>query len=287
MKKGLTAVLATTVLVCSACTSHLSAGEKTHSLSNKDKAVAVLNSIETGDQQAISYVNPNQYIQHNLAVGDGLAGFGAVLQALPKGSARVDVKRAFQDGDYVFTHTDYNFFGPKVGFDVFRFEDGLIVEHWDNLAEKTVPNPSGRTQLDGPTKVTDVDLTKENKALVADFVKTILMKGDFSQLGRFIDGGEKDYLQHNAVIADGLDGLGKALEGMAAQGIKMVYSKNHLVLGEGNFVLSISEGSLGGEHVSYYDLFRVDGGKIVEHWDVIEPIPAQEQWKNSNGKFGF
>ncbi len=153
-------------------------GEKTYSLSNKDKAVAVLNSIETGDQQAISYVNPpNQYIQHNLAVGDGLAGFGAVLQALPKGSARVDVKRAFQDGDYVFTHTDYDFFGPKVGFDVFRFEDGLIVEHWDNLAEKTVPNPSGRTQLDGPTEVTDVDLTKENKALVADFVKTILMKG--------------------------------------------------------------------------------------------------------------
>lgn len=186
-----------------------SRGKKTYSLSNKDKAVAVLNSIETGDQQAISYVNPNQYIQHNLAVGDGLAGFGAVLQALPKGSARVDVKRAFQDGDYVFTHTDYDFFGPKVGFDVFRFEDGLIVEHWDNLAEKTVPNPSGRTQLDGPTEVTDVDLTKENKALVADFVKTILMKGDFSQLGRFIDGGEKDYLQHNAVIADGSMDWGK------------------------------------------------------------------------------
>jgi len=287
MKKGLSAVLATTVLVCAACTSQIPAGEKTMSLSNKDKAVALLNSIETGDKQAISYVNPNQYIQHNLAVGDGLAGFGAVLQALPKGSARVEVKRAFQDGDYVFTHTDYDFFGPKVGFDVFRFEDGLIVEHWDNLAEKAVPNPSGRTQLDGPTEVTDVELTKENKALVADFVKTILMKGDFSQLGRFIDGGEKDYLQHNAVIADGLDGLGKALEGMAAQGIKMVYSENHLVLGEGNFVLSISEGSLGGEHVSYYDLFRVDGGKIVEHWDVIEPIPAQDQWKNSNGKFGF
>ena len=287
MKKGLSAVLATAAILCSACTSQISAEEAEMKLSNKDKAVALLNSIETGDHQAISYVNPDNYIQHNLAVGDGLAGFGAVLQALPKGSARVDVKRAFQDGDYVFTHTDYNFFGPKVGFDVFRFEDGLIVEHWDNLAEKTQPNPSGRMQLDGQTQVTDLEKTEQNKALVEDFVSTILMKGDYSQLGRFIDSGEQDYLQHNSVIADGLSGLGQALEQMAAQGIKMVYDKNHLVLGEGNFVLSISEGSLGGEHVSYYDLFRIEDGKIVEHWDTIEPIPAKDQWKNNNGKFGF
>jgi len=36
---------------------------------------------------------------------------------------------------YVFAHTEYNFFGPKIGFDVFRFEDGLIVEHWDTIQE--------------------------------------------------------------------------------------------------------------------------------------------------------
>ncbi|GAB3524427.1 nuclear transport factor 2 family protein [Photobacterium alginatilyticum] len=287
MKKGLSAVLVTAAILCSACTSQISAEEAEMKLSNKDKAVALLNSIETGDHQAISYVNSDNYTQHNLAVGDGLAGFGAVLQALPKGSAKVDVKRAFLDGDYVFTHADYNFFGPKVGFDVFRFEDGLIVEHWDNLAEKTQPNPSGRTQLDGQTQVTDLEKTEQNKVLVEDFVSTILMKGDYSQLGRFIDSGEQDYLQHNSVIADGLSGLGQALEQMAAQGIKMVYDKNHLVLGEGNFVLSISEGSLGGEHVSYYDLFRIDEGKIVEHWDTIESIPAKDQWKNNNGKFGF
>ncbi|PSW06766.1 nuclear transport factor 2 family protein [Photobacterium lipolyticum] len=287
MKKGISAVLATTVLVCAACTSQISAEENTMSLSNKDKAVALLNSIETGDKEAISYVNPDQYIQHNLAVGDGLAGFGAVLQALPEGSAKVDVKRAFQDGDYVFTHTDYNFFGPKVGFDVFRFENGLIVEHWDNLAEKVGPNPSSRTQLDGPTKVSDLDKTEENKVLVADFVDTILVKGDFEQLGRFIDDGDANYLQHNTNIADGLSGLGKALEEMAKQGIKMVYTQNHIVLGEGNFVLSISEGSFAGEHVSFYDLFRIENSKIVEHWDTIEPIPAKDAWKNNNGKFGF
>lgn len=287
MKKGISAVLATTVLVCAACTSQVSTEENTMSLSNKNKAVALLNSIETGEQQAVTYVNPDQYTQHNLAVGDGLAGFGAVLQALPEGSARVDVKRVFQDGDYVFTHTDYNFFGPKVGFDVFRFEGGLIVEHWDNLAEKSAPNPSGRTQLDGPTAVSDLDKTEDNKVLVADFVDTILVKGDFAQLGRFIDEGDANYLQHNSAIADGLSGLGNALEAMAKQGIKMVYTENHIVLGEGNFVLSISEGSFAGEHVSFYDLFRIENSKIVEHWDTIESIPAKDAWKNNNGKFGF
>lgn len=53
------------------------------------------------------------------------------------GSARVAVARVFQDGDFVFAHTDYNFFGPKVGFDVFRFEAGRLVEHWDTI--ETIP----------------------------------------------------------------------------------------------------------------------------------------------------
>ncbi len=37
--------------------------------------------------------------------------------------------------------------------------------------------------------------------------------------------------------------------------------------------------------VAYYDLFRVENGKIAEHWDVIENIPPQSEWRNQNGKF--
>ncbi|ABZ76731.1 conserved hypothetical protein [Shewanella halifaxensis HAW-EB4] len=67
----------------------------------------------------------------------------------------------------------------------------------------------------------------------------------------------------------------------------MKYDTNHKVLGEGNFVVSISEGVFANEHVAFYDLFRLDNGKIVEHWDTIETIPAQSEWKHTNGKFGF
>ena len=285
MNKLIGSTLILVVLLVSACTSIQKNQETNVSISNKDKAVALLKSIETGDQSAIGYVNANAYTQHNLAVGDGLAGFGAVLQALPKDSARVNVARAFEDGDFVFTHTDYNFFGPKVGFDLFRFENGLIVEHWDNLAEKPdSPNPSGHTQLDGPTDVQDIGKTAGNKAIVNSFIDAILVKGEFDKLGQFIEGD--NYTQHNTQIADGLSGLGQALEAMAKQGIKMVYTKVHKVLGEGNFVLAISEGTFADQPTSFYDLFRVADGKIVEHWDIIETIIPQDEWKNTNGKFG-
>lgn len=283
MKTIRSLMLIISALLIVACASTSNDSEIT--MTNKDKAVALLNSIETGDQSAIAYVNAEKYTQHNLTVGDGLAGFGAVLQALPEGSARVNVVRVLEDGEYVFAHTDYNFFGPKVGFDVFRFEDGLIVEHWDNLIEKeTKPNPSGHTQLDGPTDARDLGDTAANKALVGSFVQTILANGEMDKIGNYIDGD--NYTQHNPDIGDGLSGLGEALEAMAKQGISMVYTKVHKVLGEGNFVLTISEGTFADQPTSFYDLFRVENGKIVEHWDVIETIIPQDEWKNANGKFG-
>lgn len=284
MKTTLLATLVASSALLSACTS-TSVSESSAMISNKDKAVAVLNSIETGDTKAISYINSSNYTQHNLAVGDGLAGFGEVLHALPKGSAKVKVVRAFEDGNYVFTQTDYNFFGPKVGFDVFRFDNGQIVEHWDNLIAKAdKPNPSGHTQLDGALTVTDLDKTAENKALVSEFFNTVLVKGDYQKMPQFFDGDH--YIQHNPAIGDGLSGLGKAIDEMAQHGIKMTFTKVHKVLGEGNFVLVISEGTFAGKATSYYDLFRVDNGKIAEHWDVMETILPKSEWKNTNGKFG-
>ena len=250
----------------------------------KQQVVALLKSIETGDPAPVASVNPDKYIQHNLAVGDGLAGLGAVLQLLPKGSAKVNTVRVFQDGDRVFAHTEYDFFGPKIGFDVFRFENGKIVEHWDNLQETPAkPNPSGRTMIDGPAQATDLDRTAANKALVKAFVEDILVAGRMDKLAGYFDGDR--YHQHNPQIGDGLSGLGAALQALAQAGIALKYDRVHMVLGEGNFVLVASEGTFGGKHVAFYDLFRVQNGKIAEHWDTIEAIPARSEWKNDNGKF--
>ena len=277
-------VLVVSLMACNTNKNSQTNNSEKMELSNKAKAVALIESLQTGATEPVAYINPNKYIQHNLGVGDGLAGFGQVMANAPEGGFKAKVVRAMEDGDFVVLHTEYDFFGPKVGFDIFRFEEGLIVEHWDNLAEITPPNPSGRTQLDGATEVTDLDKTAANKAVVEAFVNDVLMQGKSDKITDYVN--PEKYLQHNSAVADGLDGLGAALQYFAENGLVMEYDKVHKVIGEGNFVLTQSEGKFGkGDHVAYYDLFRLEEGKIVEHWDVIETIPPQSEWKNNNGKF--
>lgn len=41
------------------------------------------------------------------------------------------------------------------------------------------------------------------------------------------------------------------------------------------------------EKVAFYDIFRIENGKVVEHWDTIKNIIPEEDAQNGNGKFGF
>lgn len=254
-------------------------------LSNKQKVAELLKSIETGAPEPAGYINQEKYIQHNQSIADGLAGFAAVLEQLPKGSAKVNTVRILADGDFVIAHTDYDFFGPKIGFDIFRFENGKIVEHWDNLQEKVTGTASGRSQIDGATNLTDINRTEANKAIVRGFVNDVLLGAQPEKIADYIS--TEKYLQHNPGVKDGLAGLGEALTALAEAGTPLVYEKNHVVLGEGNFILSVSEGIFMKEKVSFYDLFRLENGKIVEHWDVIEKLLPEAEAKNKNGKFNF
>ena len=65
----------------------------------------------------------------------------------------------------------------------------------------------------------------------------------------------------------------------------MIYDKTYQVLAQGNLVLAASEGIFGGAPISYYALWRVENGKIAEHWDVMEAIANPSTWQNQNGKF--
>lgn len=226
------------------------------------------------------------YIQHNPNVPTGAEPILGFIPALKETGITVETHRIIAEGDFVVLHNTYRnaaAFGADklVGFDVFRVEGGKVAEHWDNLQVPAEPNPSGRTMTDGATEITDQDKTAANKALVTDFVATVLKGGDASRITDFIS--TETYIQHNSGIADGLDGLGAALGAMAASGVTMVYTDTPLVVAQGNFVFAGSEGTLGGKPTAFFDLFRVEGGKIVEHWDVIADIPAK--MAHDNGKF--
>src|ERR1700674_831950 len=142
----------------------------------KRQVIELLTSIQTGDEKPPPYINPNRYIQHNLAVGDGLEGFVARMKARPKGPAKANIVRVFEDGAFVFTHPESTFaIGPRGGFDGFRFEDGKMVEHWDNLQDTPAElNPSGHMMTDGPTTAAHLDKTEANKALMQIYMDDLL-----------------------------------------------------------------------------------------------------------------
>jgi predicted SnoaL-like aldol condensation-catalyzing enzyme len=163
----------------------------------KIQVLNLLKNVETRASEPLVIINPDKYVEHNLGADDGLASF---RKALPKASTKV--LRVFHDDPFVFTHTD---FGSKIGFDIFRFKDGKIVEHWDNLQETRGPNPSGHTMIDGPTQSNDIDRTKENKRLVREFVDDVHVKGRLESLDRYFD--DDRCIQHSPLAADDFSGL--------------------------------------------------------------------------------
>ncbi|RJE90443.1 hypothetical protein D3P07_09645 [Paenibacillus sp. 1011MAR3C5] len=248
------------------------------------KAIAVLESLESGNPEAIAkYVHPDRYIQHNQALPDGRDALLGALDHLQEIGTKVSIKRAVVDGDYVALHSVYHFFGPKIGIDIFRFENGLIVEHWDNLQEMVEKTPSHHTMIDGPVTIKEIDKTDENKALVTSYVENILLGKNPDLLNSYFNGDH--YIQHSPHIADGLSGLHAALQSLKERNIEFQYNRIHQVIGQGDFVLTVSEGTFNGQHTAFYDIFRVENGKIDEHWDVIEAILPEVKRKNANSRF--
>lgn len=250
--------------------------------SNKDLLRKLLKGIETGDPTAAAVVNERKYIQHNPQTHEGSEGLAALFARLAKTNPRVTFVRVFEDGDFAFAHNEYDFSSLRVAFEVFRFEDGQAVEHWDNIQPAQGPNPSGRGMLDGETEITDIDRTEANRGLVRAFAEEVLVLRKLDRLDAYVEEG---LIQHSPEVADGTAALREALEATDNGNLPVQYDVVHRVLAEGNFVLCMSEGSRRGIHSSFYDLFRVADGSIVEHWDTVEAIAPRSEWKNDNGKF--
>lgn len=282
--KKLTAIILTAALLL---TSAFALAE-TAAQTQIEKALALIGTFASGDTELAASLLDENYIQHNLAYGTGRDAFVGSVEYLASAPVKTTVNniRAFEDGEYVFLQTVYNFAGAgeQVAFGIFRFdEDGKIAEHWDNLAALAEANPSGHTQIDGTMELTDLDKTEENRELVKDFLYDVMQGNNADKTPDYFDGDA--YIQHNTGIADGVSGLGDALTALAEQGIEMIYDEVHMVLAQGNYVLAVSEGTFGGVPTSYYDLWRVENGKIAEHWDVMETIADEATWQNQNGKF--
>ncbi len=259
-------------------------------MSQKETVGAFLGAVLKNDPATMRQLANADYIQHNPYIPTGLEPFIQMLPVLQENHTTAENIRMFQDGNYIFMHNIWRNAKPfgaeeMVSFDILRVDDdGKVSEHWDAMAPLVKQTASGRTQTDGPVKSTDAGKTEANKALAKALVGDLLMGKNPSKMPDYISA--EQYHQHNPDIKDGLSGIVEAVQYLTAQDNMFKYKRIHKVLGEGNFVLTVSEGEWGGKAQAFYDLFRIENGKVVEHWDVIQPIPT-ENLANSNGMFGF
>ncbi|WP_394209445.1 hypothetical protein [Enterovibrio calviensis] len=244
----------------------------------------LLKGIETGDPESVRVVDQEQYIQHNPLTKEGDVGLAELFARLAKTNPRVEIIRIFSDGNFVFAHTEYDFSSEKICFEVFRFEGERTVEHWDNLQLKQARNASGHSMIDGETQVKDQDQTESNRQCINAFVKEVLIERNTNALPDYV--AAAGYVEHNPALTDDIKALSTALLDTEADGSPRIhYQQHHRTLADGNFVLSVCEGYREGIHSAFYDLFRLDSGLVVEHWDTVETVPPRADWNNLNGKF--
>merc|ERR1711966_519038 len=132
--------------------------------------------------------------------------------------------------------------------------------------------------FDGPTEATDLDKTEENKALVAKFTFNVLQCGRVDLVPEFV---ADSYIQHDPAFANGRTALVEHLDALNEAGCKY-YNSQHLLVGCGNFVLVGGEAPMDAFNsasppAGVWDMYRVDAGKLAEHWTIREQLIPEEK----------
>lgn len=245
--------------------------------SNQTLAKKAVSNIQNQDLSIIDSIWAEDYIQNS---GNKINGRDEITKTfkmlIEKGmKPQVIVVRTIAEDNLVVTHSRISGLGPKpmIMFNIFRInKEGLLAEHTSIGQPEAAETVSGRTQIDGQTESKDLEKTAENKALLEKFYDDVLYSHKMDLLPNYIS--TETYNQHNPGVGDGLASFAKVLADLVTKGLTMEYRKTHLFVAQGDMVFAYSEGIYAGKNVYFADLFRIENGKIVEHWDTIEEIKA-------------
>jgi predicted SnoaL-like aldol condensation-catalyzing enzyme len=133
-------------------------------------------------------------------------------------------------------------------------------------------------------QMTDAQKMERNKKNVVAFYNAVLNEKDFEKAKTYVGA---TYIQHNPIGADGLDGI-KGFINFLREKFPNNKSEIKRVFAEGNYVIvhvhAVREPGQRGNAI--FDLFRLDDdGKVLEHWDAVQPIPDPATALNKNGMF--
>ena len=127
----------------------------------------------------------------------------------------------------------------------------------------------------------DAQQQEANKKIVVEFYDKAINQKDFDAASKYL--GAR-YTQHNPNAADGPEGL-KAFLQFLKEKFPSSRSEIKRVLADGDYVIlhvhAVREPGARGSAI--VDIFKLENGKVVEHWDVVQPIP--EKSANTNGMF--
>ena len=225
-------------------------------------------------REAVTKYTGDRYTQHSTGVADGVEGFVAFFEPFVQRMTDRDLKvvRSIEDGRYVFCHVSQDLNRGEARWittDLFDTdEEGKIVEHWDVIAPW-----NEESEVDGCTEVIDLERTEGNKACVEAFVTEVLI-GSEDGVPRFV---AEDLIQHQADVAGGWSAWRTHLDAERIQ-----YRELFRLIGQGNFVVTYSKVDVGDSPHAVFDVYRLDGGRIVERWTNAEPVPTEP---GNSGKF--
>ncbi|MEM6578810.1 MAG: nuclear transport factor 2 family protein [Pseudomonadota bacterium] len=252
----------------------------------KENAIGLyLDGIRDGrPREAVARYTGARYTQHSTGVADGPEGFISFFEPFLARNPKREIKvmRALQDGRHVFVHVHQSLNDGDAQWVTTDFFDsdeaGKIIEHWDVIDADHGLNPAGRSQVDGPAEITDLDKTDVNKSTIRAYFDSVLIKREVARLPDFLS---DDLVQHAPQMHDGRAAF-EAFYG--AEDCPLSYQECFMLVGEGNFVATLSRARWEDQDLCRVDLFRLADGLIVEHWENSEPVPPRDQWANS-GKF--
>jgi predicted SnoaL-like aldol condensation-catalyzing enzyme len=117
------------------------------------------------------------------------------------------------------------------------------------------------------------DVSRANKALVLKAYQALFGDHDLSALDRY---WSKDYIQHNPYMGDGTESVKQYMEKIGILNAPKSKLEFLRVAAEGDlvFVHTRQPKTPGSPEMVIVDIFRVEKGRIAEHWDVMQPVPA-------------
>ncbi len=254
---------------------------------NKDLAVQFFELEDKLDIAGLRRIIREDYVQHLPSAPDYREPLLAIFEGWKANglTPRHEIVRVLAERDHVWVYARQ--LGPdgtgRARMDMFRVQDGLLAEHWeigesidaerrnanDNFAVGRGPQDASEQPV-RVAKVVPPDVLERNKDVARQFYHYFDGR-DTAGLRRIM---REDYIQHNAGIEDGREGLLKGIDAARAA-TRSRGESNQIIrtIAEGDYVWVFIRDNNGAR--AQLNQFRIENGQLAEHWELYQDVPEE------------